>query len=99
MPKNILNIEVKVSPGSKSEEIVEFSQDDNTKYFMKVRVKAPPQEGKANEALIKLVSKYFDIPKSHIEIILGFSSKQKVIRIVDFSEQIIVKKVQKNLFT
>ncbi|MBA8667433.1 DUF167 domain-containing protein [Holosporaceae bacterium 'Namur'] len=99
MPKKILKINVKVSPQSRNDEVLEFLQDMDNRYSMKVRVKAPPQGGEANEAIIKLLSKYFDLAKSNIEIILGAASKQKVIRIVDFSDEIIVKKVQKNLFT
>ncbi len=99
MPKNSLKIEIKIAPSSKSDEILEFIQDTDGLYFMKARVKAPPKEGKANDALIKLLSKFFALPKSNIEIISGATSKQKIIRIVDFSDEIIVKRVQRNLFS
>jgi len=47
----------------------------------RVAVKAPPQEGRANEAVIEALSFFLDIPKSRISIASGFKSKQKVVHI------------------
>lgn len=47
----------------------------------KVSVKAPAKEGKANEAVIKLLAGHFKIPKSNIKIIRGLKSKNKIINI------------------
>ncbi len=99
MPKNSLKVTLKVAPSSKNAEVVEFTQDLAGKYFMKIKVKEPPQDGKANEGVIKLIAKFFDLPKTHIEIISGHTSKQKVVNIVDYNPELIFKKLQKNLFT
>lgn len=48
---------------------------------LQVRVKAPPQEGRANEAVIRALAKHFSVPKSHIAIVGGFKSKTKIIRV------------------
>ena len=48
---------------------------------LRVLVKAPPQEGRANEAVIETLSKYFKIPKSRVAIVGGFKSKTKIVRI------------------
>lgn len=47
----------------------------------KIKVKAPAIEGKANEAMIKLLAKYFDIPKSRIKIARGEFAKNKILEI------------------
>lgn len=44
-------------------------------------VKAPPIEGRANKAVIELAAGYFQVPKSHVEIISGQKSKQKTLEI------------------
>lgn len=49
--------------------------DDTT---FKVYVKEAPEEGKANNAIIKLLAEYFSVPKSNIQLLLGETSKQKV---------------------
>lgn len=46
-----------------------------------MKLTAPPVEGKANKALIQLLSKTIGIPKSDIEIISGERSSEKILRI------------------
>ncbi len=67
---------VKVKPNSKQQKVTE--QPDGS---LIVHLKSPPVDGKANEELIKLLSKKFDVPKSHIIIKVGLSSRQKLIEI------------------
>jgi uncharacterized protein (TIGR00251 family) len=51
----------------------------------KAKVTAPPVEGKANEALITLLSKKLGIPKGRIEIVSGKNSRMKLIRVEGLS--------------
>lgn len=46
-----------------------------------ISVKEPPIEGKANEAIINLLSKYFQVTKAKIKIIKGLKGKNKVVEI------------------
>ena len=48
---------------------------------LKIRITAPPVDGKANEHLIKWLGKLFNVPKSHIEILQGESGRHKTLRI------------------
>ena len=45
----------------------------------KVFVKSSPIENKANIEVIKVLSEYFDIPKSSIKIKLGLKSSKKIV--------------------
>ncbi|WP_427158122.1 DUF167 domain-containing protein [Aliinostoc sp. HNIBRCY26] len=67
---------VKVKPNSKQQKIEEQADGSLTVYL-----KSPPVDGKANEELIKLLAEQFDVPKSHIRIKSGLSSRQKLIEI------------------
>ncbi|MGI5897666.1 MAG: DUF167 domain-containing protein [Candidatus Dojkabacteria bacterium] len=49
--------------------------------IMNVFVKSSPIENKANVEIIKLLSKYYDIPKSSISIKTGKKSKRKIVEI------------------
>lgn len=48
---------------------------------LKVKIKSPPIEGAANTELIKVLSKYFNVSKTTIEILSGQTSKTKLIKI------------------
>lgn len=65
---------VKVIPKSSSNTVVGLEGDR-----LKVKVTAVPEKGKANQAVIKLLSKYLGIPKSSITIISGETAKQKTV--------------------
>ena len=47
----------------------------------KVSVKEAPVDGKANEAIIKALARYFDVSISSISLVTGQTSKQKVFMI------------------
>ena len=65
---------VKVKPNSKTQSIEEMA--DGT---LKVNLKSPPVDGKANKELIKLLAEKFNVSKSDIQIKSGLSSKTKLI--------------------
>ena len=48
---------------------------------IKIRISAPPTDGKANTHLIKFLAGEFAVPQKNISIIKGESSRQKQIRI------------------
>jgi uncharacterized protein (TIGR00251 family) len=48
---------------------------------LKIRLAAPPVDGKANEELVKFLSKLLKVPKSDIAIVSGISAKRKLLDI------------------
>lgn len=65
---------VTVKPGSSQEKIVVISPNELTVYL-----RAKPHDGEANDALIKLLSKHFKVPKTTITIVHGGHSRIKTI--------------------
>lgn len=53
---------------------------------LKLRLKAPPVEGKANEACLRFLASVFELKCSQLEIAQGSTSRYKVIRINPHSE-------------
>lgn len=49
--------------------------------LLKIKIAAPPEKGKANAAVIKLLSKTFGVPAKNIEILSGQTSPLKIIKI------------------
>ena len=49
---------------------------------LKIKIAAPPVEGAANEELIRLLAKLFDVPRRAITILSGATAKNKIVRIL-----------------
>ena len=76
-----ISFAVKVQP-SASQTLVQGLDGD----FLKIRLKAPPVDGKANEALIEILAKQLEVPKSWVKIRSGVSSKRKIVQINNYTE-------------
>jgi len=73
-----MKIFVKVKPRAKNDSLIKIDENN----FL-VSVKAIPEKGKANEAVINLLAQYFKISKNNIKIISGLSSKNKIIEVLN----------------
>ncbi len=67
-------IKVKVIPKASSTAIVGWEGDE-----LKIRLKAVPEKGEANNELIRFLATFFQQPKSRIKLIQGASSRHKKI--------------------
>jgi hypothetical protein len=61
--------------------------------ILKLRVTAPPVEGRANEACLRLLAKTLELPISRLQIIAGHHSRLKTIRAAATSAQTIRAKL------
>lgn len=85
----VLKLKITVKPNSKNNTL---TVDDIQN--IRVKLKAPAQDGKANTALIHFLSEVFAVRESAIEILSGHSSRHKMIRI-DANESGILKILRK----
>lgn len=67
---------VRVVPRSSRNQIVRVEGD-----ALKIRLTAPPVEGKANEALVKFLAEFLNVSRSQIQIMSGDKSKSKMVRV------------------
>ncbi|MBP9842201.1 MAG: DUF167 domain-containing protein [Simkaniaceae bacterium] len=67
-------IKVKVTPKGSKNEILGWEGD-----LLRVKIAAPPDKGKANEALIRFLAKEWDIAPSRIQILSGHTSRIKTL--------------------
>ncbi len=68
-------ISVRLQPRSSQNRL----QEEGENY--KAWVSAPPVDGAANEALIKLVAKHFGVAPSKVEIVRGHTSREKILEV------------------
>ncbi|MBI4122855.1 MAG: DUF167 domain-containing protein [Parcubacteria group bacterium] len=71
-----MRIFVKAKSGAKKNSV----EKEDGSHFV-VSTPARPQQGKANQAVAKLLANYFDIAPSRVRIISGHSSRQKVFEV------------------
>lgn len=79
--KDFILVSAKIIPQSKKNSIEDVFLEDDYKVSLKVRTTAPPTDGKANQAIINDLAKYFSVKKSEVEIIRGHTSRQKIIKV------------------
>ncbi|MBI3964388.1 MAG: DUF167 domain-containing protein [Chloroflexi bacterium] len=70
------HLDVRVQPGAKRESVT--AQPDGS---LRVSVRAPALEGRANRAVEELLAKTLGIPRSRVRIIRGESARQKVVEV------------------
>ena len=71
-----LLLSVKVQPRASANEIVEPLGNE-----LRVKVKAPPVDAAANEALLRLLAERLGCPRSRVELVRGHASRHKVIKL------------------
>ena len=71
-----VKLTVKVVPGASRSSVVGWLGD-----MLKIRISAPPEKGKANAAVLKLLAKELHLHESALSIVSGSTSQRKVIEI------------------
>jgi len=74
------NFAIKVKTNAKSDSIENLICIDQT-WYIKITVKASPENGKANKAIIDLLSYKWSVPQNAITIIRGASNNYKILNI------------------
>jgi uncharacterized protein (TIGR00251 family) len=77
-----VRLRVRVQPGASRSKIV--GERDGV---LVVRLTAPPIEGKANEALRRLLARQLRVPRSGVEIVRGAKSRDKLVQIKGMTEK------------
>lgn len=73
---DVLTLTLHVQPGAKRTEVAGLHG-----VALKIRLAAPPIEGRANEALLKFIAESFGVPLRQVELKQGGQSRHKVVAI------------------
>jgi uncharacterized protein (TIGR00251 family) len=71
-----ITLTLHIQPGAKKTEFAGRHGD-----ALKIRLAAPPVDGKANEALVKFIATTLHLPKSSVTLISGQTSRRKVLEV------------------
>ncbi len=72
-----MDLKIKVIPRSARSEIA-GTMDDGT---LKVRIKAVPEDGKANRELCAFLAKHYGVSAEKVELLAGATSTRKLVRV------------------
>ena len=77
-------LSLKVVPGSSRDEVVGWLGDS-----LKVKVKAPPEKGRANESVVALLADRLGVDASRIAVVSGHGSPAKVVAVDGMDDEAI----------
>jgi uncharacterized protein (TIGR00251 family) len=76
MPEEV-SLAVRVAPRAGRDEVIGVDAEG----ALRVRVSAPPVDGRANEAVVRLIAAALGLPASAVEIVRGATARRKRLRI------------------
>ena len=69
-------LQLHVQPGAKKTQVAGLHGE-----CLKVRLAAPPVDGKANTCLLRALADWFDVPLRQVSLVSGDTSRRKVVAI------------------
>nr|WP_289624728.1 DUF167 domain-containing protein [Sinorhizobium sp. 7-81] len=84
-----VRLTVRLTPNGGRDAIDGFECAADGEEYLRVRVRAVPEKGKANQALIALLAKQFGIAKTRISFVSGDTQRKKILRIDADPEDVI----------
>lgn len=73
------NLPIRLQPGAAADRIEGWDADAEGRRVLKVRVRARPIDGEANDALVRLLAKRLGVSKSSVTVARGGQSRSKMI--------------------
>jgi hypothetical protein len=80
-PNSPTRIAVRLTPRGGRDRIDGWAVDADGRACLRVRVAAPPVDGEANTALVRLIAKALGRPASAVRIVSGETARLKVLEI------------------
>jgi uncharacterized protein (TIGR00251 family) len=87
-PHQPFRITIRLTPRAALDEIVGFDGDT-----LRVRVTAPPTNGRANEALERLLAERLHVRRSAVRIVYGHGARQKLVEISGLTAESVLRQL------
>ena len=86
-------IAVRVTPRARRNEIIGVMRNGT----IKIRLVAPPVEGKANAALVDLLADVVGVAQSRIDIVAGASGRDKLVSVMDMDAETLHQRILEHM--
>jgi hypothetical protein len=81
-----IRLAVRLQPKASAERVVGLVPEADGTTALKIAVTAPPADGKANAALVRLLATLFHLPPRDLSVVLGAADRRKVVEIAGESQ-------------
>ena len=85
-----LRVAIRLSPRAKADRLLAVGVAQGGR-VVKASVTAPPEGGRANEALLQLLARTWHLPRRDLSIAAGFASRNKAVHVIGDPRQLIEK--------
>jgi uncharacterized protein (TIGR00251 family) len=82
-------LQLRVSPGAAHAAVVGRHGD-----AWKVRVSAPPEDGRANDAVVRLLAGVLELPRGDVEIVSGHGARDKVVSLAGIAPDEVERRLE-----
>jgi len=86
-----LSVAIRLSPRARSDRLLGIIATAEGGRAVKAAVKAPAQDGQANEALLQLLARAWRLPRRDLSIAVGTASRNKIVRVAGDPDELIAK--------
>jgi uncharacterized protein YggU (UPF0235/DUF167 family) len=86
-----LQVRVRVRPGARAARIQDFCAEADGSVRLGVAVTSPAERGRANAALLELLARSWQLPKSALRITAGAAGRRKTIEISGDPRQLVAR--------
>lgn len=76
-----VRVAVRLKPRASAERVIGLTREADGGMALSVAVTAPPVDGKANDALIRLLARLFHLPPRDLTLALGAGDRRKVVQV------------------
>lgn len=83
-----MRIKVRVVPGAREDAIIGWQED-----VLRMRVRATPEVGKANEAVCRLLASVLGLRPSALAVVRGASSREKLVQIDGLDDEDVRRRI------
>ena len=83
-----LRLAIRLSPRAKADRLNRLSNAADGGTVLTAMVTAPPEEGRANEALLRLLARTWRLPRRDLSIVAGAASRHKTVHIAGDPRQL-----------
>jgi uncharacterized protein YggU (UPF0235/DUF167 family) len=90
----VARLVVRVTPRGGADRIDGWTTDADGAPVLKVRVRAAPTDGSANEAVVGLLAQTLGVPRSRIDLVRGAASRVKFFRISGLSHDDVLQLIE-----
>jgi uncharacterized protein (TIGR00251 family) len=86
-----VRIAIRLTPGAQAERVQGTATEADGTAVLRVAVTAPPERGRANAALIRLLAKRWHLPKTSLALVSGAAQRRKTLHLAGKPEALLAR--------